>query len=222
MKVALTVLLIARMGLNAKIARVIRGRSRLAFVVSTVVALVVAGWASPAASQNVSDDPDLNGPQALPETWTLKGASWYGYQTFAADALAVTLFLAAGDSSAAGWAVAGLYVLGGPTVHALHRRPGAVAGSLALRIVVPFIGAALGAATADCSKRVVNDENCDFGPGLIGFGFGLGVAMILDSALIAWDPAPKSPRVAPISPRSVSLFPVPLRGGGGLVWGGLF
>jgi hypothetical protein len=97
-----------------------------------------------------------------------------------------------------------------------------------MRLFLPLLGAGIGAATADCRTRVVNDENCDFGESLVGFGVGMAAAAVLDSALLAWEraePAPPSaptPRTAAASSRLLSLSPVPVRGGGGLVIGGVF
>jgi hypothetical protein len=195
-----------------------------------LVTLVVAGWTSPAASQDLSDVPTPADAQATSTESSFKGASWYGYQTFAPDALALTVLLAAGDqrdSAAAGWTMVGLYLLGAPTVHALHRSPGAVAGSLALRVLMPLLGAGLGGAIP-CHQRTDSDEGCDLGGTIIGFEVGLGVAVILDSALLAWDRAPAAtsaparPRAAATPAQSLSLSPAPLRGGAGLMLAGLF
>ncbi|HEX2659899.1 MAG TPA: hypothetical protein VHU40_16560 [Polyangia bacterium] len=141
--------------------------------------------------------------------------------------MALTVFLAAGDqgdSPKVAWTVAGLYLLGGPTVHALHRRPGILAGSLAMRLMLPLLGLGIGG-SMPCHRSQNSDEGCSMGGAFIGLGVGLGVAVILDSAWLAWDPAPapaSSPRSAPTPAAKVSLSPAPLRGGAGLVLAGLF
>jgi hypothetical protein len=159
------------------------------------------------------------------------GASWYGYQTVSADATAAALTALSfqTNSGAASWAAIGVYLLGAPVVHAAHQRPLAALGSLGLRIGMPLLAAAVGAATADCSSnRVLNDENCEFGPSVVGAGIGLILAAVIDSAAIAWDP-PSSPgpyRPAAVTePWSIRLLapsPVPMRNGAGFAVGGLF
>ena len=199
------------------------------FAGTMTVALVVAGWASPAASQDMGGEPSGNEPKvASAERAYFAGASWYGYQTFAPDALALTVFLADGNvraSAAAGWTVAGLYLLGAPTAHALHRRPGAVAGSLALRLVVPLLSAGVGGALP-CHQSFPSDESCSLGGTIWGFGVGMGLAAIVDAALVAWGrpSAAAAPitRATSTSAGSVSLSPLPLREGAGLLVAGLF
>jgi hypothetical protein len=209
-----------------------RWRSSLA----ALVFLFVVGRSTPAASQDTSADHQTAEAASKPVSAEAKPsgpASWYGYQTFAPDALALTIFVVAGGVRAEDPAVAtvaGLYLLGAPTVHALHRRPGAVVGSLSLRIVLPFLSSVVGAAVADCGNAVVNDEACDFGERFVGFGVGMLLAMVADAALLSWErpapppgkPSPPTPRAARTSTTTVSLAPVPLRGGGGLVFTGLF
>jgi hypothetical protein len=97
-----------------------------------------------------------------------------------------------------------------------------------LRIGVPVLVSAVAAATADCSRPVANVDNSTFGPSIVGLGVGIILAAIIDSAAIAWDrPSPTAPdRPAPgAEPWSIRLLapaPVPLRGGAGLAFGGLF
>ena len=216
------------MGLNKMMPAQGRRRSCLA----ALVFVSVAGRTSPAAAQVVSEGGEKAGPGAKApagEAAPSGRASWYGYQTFAPDALALTVFLVAGDQGDSGpvvGTVAGLYLLGGPLVHGLHRRPGAVVGSVAMRVLLPFASMAVGSAVADCSVRVVNDENCDFGEKIVGFAVGMGLAMIADAALLSWERPTAHPAAAPAAHASaspsVALSPVPLRGGGGLVLMGLF
>ena len=93
----------------------------------------------------------------------------------------------------------GVYLLGAPAVHAAHGRTLAVVGSVGLRIGVPVLVSALAAATADCSRPVAKDDNCTFGPSIVGLGVGIILAAIIVSAAIAWDrPSPAAPdRPAP-------------------------
>ena len=157
-------------------------------------------------------------------------ASWYGYQTFSADATAVALLLVAAEKNwdAGAIGAVGVYVLGAPLVHAAHRRPEAAVGSLAMRVLLPLLGSALGGASADCSMRVVNDENCDFGGKVMGLVVGTAAAVIIDSAALAWErKAPPPPGLsttrAPSSPIGLAaLSPVPMRDGAGLLLSGRF
>jgi hypothetical protein len=172
---------------------------------------------------------------ALParaETKPAEPRSWYGYQTFAADATAIALAYVAAEteSDAAAVSAIGLYLVGAPTVHALHRRPLATAGSLGLRIGLPLLFSGLGGASADCSMPVVNDEGCDFGGNVMGLVVGMAMAVVLDSVAVAWErkatPAPVLDRpaahVSSASARMTSLAPLPLRDGAGLLFSGRF
>jgi hypothetical protein len=187
-----------------------------------VVFLIAGARVTPAAAD---DEAPLAAPPPPPH------ASWYGYETIAADATAgaLTALSFQTNSGPASWGAIGVYVLGAPIVHAAHGRPLAALGSLGLRIGLPLLASAVGAATADCSSgRVVNDDDCHFGPSIAGLAVGIVLGAIIDSAAIAWDP-PSSPppyRPAPgTEPWSIRLLApsaVPLRGGAALTLGGLF
>lgn len=75
--------------------------------------------------------------------------TWYGWQPLSADAIALTGFVIAGETTPNGgrptlyllnppWAVAGatVFYLGGPTIHLLHGHVLRAAGDLALRTVM--------------------------------------------------------------------------------------
>ncbi len=192
--------------------------------------LTVGIAASPAAAKTPIIEPARVVPGTVAEAAPAGRLSWYGYQTFSADATAIALLWMAAekDSDPAAYGTIGVYLLGAPTVHGVHRRPGAVVGSVALRVFLPFLGSALGGASADCSVQVVNDENCDFGGQVVGFVVGAAVAMVIDSAALAWErkapPAPErsATRAASSPTESLSLAPVPIRDGGGLLFSGRF
>jgi len=197
---------------------------------SVIVLLVATVIAWPALAAN---EPPIS-PAEQPPSSTIRTSatpsSWYGYQTLAADGLAIALAVLAERKNSAPMLMAGvgLYFVGAPTIHGLHRRPGAVSGSLGLRIAMPLIVSALASATADCRVRVVNDETCDFGEKIVGGAIGLGLAMILDSALLSWAPAPATALASaetrtPTPPAwAISLAPVLTRQGAGLALGGIF
>ena len=192
--------------------------------------LTVGIAASPAAAETAVIEPDGVTPGTRAAAAPARRPSWYGYQTFSADATAIALFLVAAERN---WEVGavgavGVYLLGAPTVHVAHQRPVAAVGSLALRLFLPLLGSALGGASADCSVRVVNDENCDFGEKIMGFVVGTAAAMIIDSAAVAWEwkapaaPERSAPRAAFSPTASLSLSPVPMRDGGGMMFSGRF
>jgi hypothetical protein len=204
--------------------------SRVKAAFAATIFLTVGVWPSPAAAKPAPNALESTGDGTIGATASSKGSSWYGYQTLATDGAAIALALVAGEenSEAPALGALGLYVLGAPTVHALHGRAAATAGSLALRLFLPLLSSIVGGATADCSTRVVNDDNCDFGPRVVGLVVGMAAAVVIDSAAIAWEPkappAPVAPATRAASSR-VRLFApaaVPIRGGAGLVFGGLF
>ena len=106
-------------------------------------------------------------------------------------ALGLTAIAAEAGSEAVLVGAAGVYLLGGPTVHALHRRPLAAVASAGLRIALPLAFAAIGGASVDCSTSTVNDgERCGSIERLIGLTVGLAAAVAIDSAAVAWDWTP--------------------------------
>jgi hypothetical protein len=184
-------------------------------------AVGIGGIGAPRAAGATGDPPIEGEPKAPPSF------SWYGYQTLAVDGVAVALAILGERNNSDGVMLTGggLYLLGAPAVHGLHRRTPAMLGSLGLRIFLPVIVSAVAGATADCRVQVVNDENCDFGERLVGAGIGLGAAMLLDAALLAWETgtvATTKGRMPSPPSRTLSLSPVLSRGGAGLALGGLF
>jgi hypothetical protein len=115
----------------------------------------------------------------------------YRLQVIAADALSVGAVLAgfAIDNYAHTprvpqvLAAAGLggYALGGPIIHMQHRQSYRGAISLALRVGLPIVGAAVGAWSATCTP---GEWFCGVSEGVAGFAIGAGAAMVIDSAFI--------------------------------------
>jgi hypothetical protein len=202
-------------------------RNRLA----AIVVVAVGMWASPAAAQTPVNNSVLTGQAPIADAAPAARFSWYGYQTLAVDAAVVALASTAiqGNSAPPAFLAAVGYAFGAPTVHALHRRPLAAAGSFALRVFLPPIGMAIGAAVTDCRMLAAYDEHCDFGEQLVGFVVGMAAAAVIDAAAIAWErkaaPAPdhSPPPAAAPSSSMLSLAPFPMRdGGGGLLFSGRF
>jgi len=194
--------------------------------------LCVGIAASPAAAETPVHQPGETGEGAgaQPEPGPAGRSSWYGYQILLADAVALglTAIAAEAGSEAVLVGAAGVYLLGGPTVHALHRRPLAAVASLGLRIALPIAFAAIGGASVNCRMGgVVNDgESCGSIEPLIGLTVGLVAAVAIDSAAVAWDwtPPAAADRAAPRaeSLASVSVAPIRIREGAGLVLSGRF
>ena len=121
--------------------------------------------------------------------------TWYGYQTLIVDGASLGLVVGGiaianhpGSSDSGGSvALAGSvgYILGAPVVHWMHGRIGPGFGSLGLRVGLPlaglFWGAILGSAVDSHRGELFND-----GAG-IGFLAGMGSAILLDAALLAYE-----------------------------------
>ena len=134
-----------------------------------VLALVVVGVGSLGSPDRVCAQPDS-----------------YGLEIAASDAASATVFFAGSGfgTSALEYTGLGLYLLGGPLIHALHGRL-LVAGESALwRLGGPAVlgGAGLLVTRWICDHRVV------YCPGFaVALGVGLGslTAMIVDAAVLA-------------------------------------
>ena len=119
------------------------------------------------------------------------GASshWYGWQVLLADgsALALLLFGTSVESPGGVYLGAATFVLGGPIAHIAHRRGGAAAGSLALRLGAPvsglITGILVGAALSRGGRNHVGTSLDD--AGLAGGLLGLLVAAGVDIAVLA-------------------------------------
>lgn len=126
-----------------------------------------------------------------------KYLNYRGY-LFLSDAAAITVMLAgaAAESTPLAATGAGVYALGGPTIHLAHHQGGRAVASLALRIGAPLLlglgGYALGA--SDCGSpsspsdpSAEPDNSWGFGCGLteiifteMGVGMGMLAAILVD------------------------------------------
>lgn len=114
---------------------------------------------------------------------------WYGWQTLATDGAAVALF-ATGVAASSGELAAfsgAPFALGGPIVHLAHRRGGAAAASLGIRLGLATSGFFVGAAMKSCGPSSEEDTGyaCGLNAAAIGVLAGAGVAMIIDTAFLA-------------------------------------
>jgi hypothetical protein len=131
---------------------------------------------------------------------------WYGYQPLAADttALAVALWMPGVSRGAAFTTGVALWGLGGPIVHAVHRRPGAALVSLAMRAAFPLLGwyasgggrgcqttckTAVGSCADDPSNNYWHVTSTTCGGSAAAVELGALVASALDSAVVGWETA---------------------------------
>jgi hypothetical protein len=162
---------------------------------SLVVLLVLVATAH-------ADPPGMTAPVASPvEPGDIDS---YRLQTAMSDAAALAMFVIAAkseDGDAAADLGFAMYVAGGPIVHLIHHHNGRAVASLALRVALPVVAGAVGAAltSGNCS----NDDDCGFaalGGALIGAVVGAGAASAIDIGYLSrGDDAPAT-RPAPILP----------------------
>jgi len=154
--------------------------------------------------------------------------SWYGYQTLFVDAASLGVLVvgvAASNDALGALGIAG-YALGGPSIHAAHKRSGAVAGSLALRLGLPLAAGGIGYAAASAHKCETDSDGngCDWAglAGIVTVGFsvfiGMTVASIVDAAALAHESIPASPATKP----TLGFAVAPTRGGATLGASGTF
>lgn len=151
---------------------------------------------------------------------------WYGHQILLVDALSAAVLVAgaAGDSSLVAITGAGGLVLGGPSVHLAHDRPGTAFASLSIRAMLPVFGATIGYhAAGRCVERPSDSfqilGDCwmhGVAEAAAGGMIGLGLAAATDAFILSHEerkpPRPAdgvqissiTPRVDPRS-QSVSL-----------------
>jgi hypothetical protein len=174
---------------------------RLASFRFALVGLVLV-ISSMGASARAEEGPSTDVPVAhqQPETYTL--------HILAADAVSVGILAASAaidgassdDTFANGLAFAGVggLALGGPIVHAAHGHWGRSAVSLGLRVVLPLVGASIGAATADCQK---GEFLCGLSELGLGYTIGQATAITIDAAVLArWSTFEHSPEQRPVRP----------------------
>lgn len=139
---------------------------------------------------------------------------WYGWQTLLSDATAVGLLGIAGASRNPDWLVPSgvVYGAGAPAIHLAHGRLGAAVGSLALRVWVPLVGSGIGLVAAHCSPTPGDEDgngSCALTGAVYGFIVGAGVAMVLDMAVLSWEPSKPETQEAPPPPPSFAWSVAP-------------
>jgi hypothetical protein len=162
-------------------------RSRLLFL---LVASVVTFTAARPARADFVLDPKVAEPDPPPTP------RWYGYQTLGVDAISAALV--AGTSAVPLLGVVGYlgYVVGGPIVHGVHHRDGALVLDLLLRLTAPIAGFAIGAASARCAAppstgdNALSDAFCPLAGGVAGVEVGMLAVSLFDATVLGWDSVP--------------------------------
>ena len=130
---------------------------------------------------------------------TASKRTWYGWQILIADGVDIPIigaFIAQqigphpGNDTTA-HAVFGtigftLFLVPAPVIHAVHGQPGRAVISGVLRLVLPSLGAVIG----------LFSDNVQVGGVLEGSAIGMGLAAILDDALLAWKEPEEPPTQA--------------------------
>jgi hypothetical protein len=180
----------------------------LAFVAAAALAL------QPARAS--ADEPASAPP--TPET------RWYGYQTLAADGVALGLVggaVALGNSDAhkpAFWTLlvsgAAIYELGAFTIHLIHRQEDNAKTSTAFRILSPLVGFAVPLLLFGIGDRSGSDSGADGRSAATDAFVGAGVLLpIIVDAVIATEPAPRPEGMRSLL-RSVGVVPTSSGRGG--------
>ena len=143
--------------------------------------------------------PALAQEQAGSGAQTYEGTlRWYGWQSLATDAAAAGLLGAWIHSEGntvqlvTGISCAGLYFLGGPTVHLVNGNRGRSLASLLIRGGLPL---ALGTASYVVFKDPTSQDNLNgWWSFMMGVGAGMVLAPIIDSAALGWERVPPTSR----------------------------
>jgi hypothetical protein len=130
--------------------------------------------------------------------------TWYGWQTLTADGISTFLVitaasLAESDNDAAEtlvWASLASYEFAPGIVHFVHKNPGRAFASFGIRLGMPLAGAFVGAAAASGCRGY----ECEAVGAGVGFLFGMGGAIAIDAAVLAYDDPESSRRAARVLP----------------------
>ena len=136
--------------------------------------------------------------------------TWYGWQTLTADGISTFLVLTAAglaesDDDTAGtlvWASLAGYEFAPGIVHFAHGNPGRGFASFGIRLGMPLAGAFVGAAAASGC----DGYECEAVGAGVGFLLGMGGAIAIDAAVLAYDSPDSSRQVARVLPL-VSVAP---------------
>jgi hypothetical protein len=171
---------------------------------AVLAALLVLLPALPARAQSEPSESDGEDPppprRFAPEPESKLDPQWYGGTVLIVDAASALALVALPPAGVAG------YGLGAPAVHVAHGRPGAAAGSLALRLGAVLWAIGLSMPTAECE-----DTGMNCGSGLEPVAPLLG-AIAVDAIFLSWKTPESSRAAAPAVLPAVAFRP-----GGGTV-----
>jgi hypothetical protein len=161
--------------------------------------------------------PDLTEPPPTPRRALQR--KWYGWQILIVDGTTVGVVAASSLLRGKPWTdlsfptVVALYLVGPPVVHVVHGRVGVAIGDVFLRgglaLAGAFVGDLIGVANT-CSGCFVDQAPYLF----LGLSVGIGSAVALDAALLAYDPPKRK-----ASPAGMRWTPVVARVPGGITAG---
>lgn len=184
-------------------------------LISTTSASLAAADENDETTDDVTEAPTV---AAAPRP-AQEPSRWYGWQTLATDGLALGSGIvgASTDTGALGTFALGTYLVGAPIVHLAHDAPGRAFGSLALRAGLPAAGLLAG-----CQLDQDDGMFGCLGGAALGVVIGMGAAIAIDSAALAWTDAKTTPVDA--HPKGLALGPTFSVGKGayGLGLGGVF
>jgi hypothetical protein len=147
---------------------------------------------------------------------------WYGWQTLIVDGSTLALMFVAVSSESAGSTFAAIgstaYFLGAPIVHLAHGNPGRGGLSLLSRIGLPLTGALVGYRVETCQSSA---DLCGVAGLVLGGLIGIGAAIAVDAAALAWEDEPAKAAFSPSAFR-LHIAPTLGRNAGGLGLGGVF
>jgi len=171
-------------------------------------------WGTPSAREPVPEASSVPAPPPPPRA---DGEStWYGWQPVISDAATILATSALAGLPNQGTLTMATFSAGyglvPPIVHLAHGRPVIAALDLAVRVSALAIGFETGSlASANCGQN--NPESgsggCQLAGAFVGAAIGALGAMVLDAAVLSWDPP--AAREAPTTARGFTWSPA-------LVW----
>lgn len=127
---------------------------------------------------------------------------WYGWQTLLVDAAAVGVMFAAGqaESDPLMWIAFGAYAFGSPVLHVSHDNGGRAVTSGVLRVGLPLTFGLLADAACDEDDQAGDFFGClgEVGGAIAG---GALLAMLVDYAVLAYEPERAPPVRVAVTPR---------------------
>lgn len=128
-------------------------------------------------------------PPEVNESSSSSSSGWYGWQTLLADGASAGILTGGLLSWTVEPTVIGYsgFLLGTPIMHAIHGNYGRMLASFGLRLLLPAVSGAVGAAL----NVGANGEDTKVKGVVVSAGIGIGIAaaacVIIDAGFLAWD-----------------------------------